>query len=254
MSYGSKTISTKIAAAREIASRAFTVGPAVAAALEEGLRSALDPAEPSLPDLRQLQTLIGRKVETMARKMAELHEHHHHSRALERHEAAKVRAAAGALRDHLREVRFVLDRHFGCRQGVANFEGRHDLLRLPMHSLERICIGLLRVMEDEKFGWSASAYRETADGVREKLSSLLAAYQAAQAAAAEVRGQRAHAAAERERGIAKCEQEIARMTILLRRMCSSAGFDSVARSLRRRPADRRKKAKKAKTGPVPAAE
>ena len=235
LSYGSKTIAYKIAAAREIASRAFSTAPAVAAELEADLLLELAPGEAANLSVGLLQQLIGRSVAALAEKMRELHEHHHHSRALEQHERAKVRAAAVVLRDHLREVRFLFDRHFGVRQGVANFEGRHDLMRLPMHSLERVCVGLKQVLEDERFGWRTSRYALEAEWITGKLGRLLADYQEAQAACRASRGRRAHAAAARERGIAECEQRIARMTAFLRQMCEGAGLGAVARGLGLRP-------------------
>ncbi len=251
MSYGSKTISGKIAAAREIASRAHNLSPAVAAALAEQLRPVVDVAAgEELPDLVQLQEMIGRTIEEWAAKMAALHDRHHHSRALEQHQAARVRQAANALRDHLREVRFVFDRHFGCRQGVANFEGRHDLLRLPMHSLERVCSGLLRVLEDENFGWSASPYLDIVLEVRERFAALLESYRDEVEAGRELRGRRAHAAAERERGIAECELHIGRLTYMYRQLCQSAGYASVVRGMRRRHDGRRRPAKKAAAVPA----
>lgn len=244
MSYGSKIISHKIASLRENASRALAFGPAVAAALAKARAKAGREAGETLPDYELLHQVIGRALEDQAAQMAELHQAHHHWRAREQHDKAVLRAAAVALRDKLRDVRHLFDRVFGTRKSVARFPGRNDLQRLPMHSLENVAAGLLRILDDDAFGWSTSGYDIEAHYVRETLGQRLADYRAATAALAESRGQRAHAAAERERRVAECEEQAGGLTELLRGLCGSAGYESAALRLRPRlpKAPRRRRA------------
>jgi hypothetical protein len=241
MSYGSKTISYKIASARENAGLASVLGPAVSAVLEERA-AALEAGEQV--DFTLPHEVIGRALDAYAGQMAELHQRHHHWRARERQDKARLRAAAVALRGHLRAVRHLFDSYFGVRQGVANFPGREDLTRLPMHSLENVAAGLLLVLDDDAFGWSASAFDLEAHRVREQLARLLAGYRAANAGLIESRGQRARAADERQRQVAECQEKVAGMTAILRGLCGMAGYEGAALELRARrpPARRRKKA------------
>lgn len=236
MSYGSKIVSYKIASARENAGRAMALGPAVAAAMEK--------AGDNAPDFAAVHQAIGQALDQKAALMAELHERHHHWRARERHDKARLRAAAIKLRGDLREVRHLFDLFFGTRKGVANFPGRDDLMRLPQHSLEAVSAGLLAVLDDDAFGWSISRFDLHAHYLREKLAGSLAALRGANEALIESRGQRAHAAADRERQMADCEEQIAGMTKLLRGLAIGAGLDHAARAikLRRPPAKRRKRA------------
>ena len=134
MSYGSKTIAHKIGSAQDVASRALDWAAVISDAVATDLESAVSEQE-ALPNIELLLHLIGRRIAGTAERMRVLHDEHHHQRALEVAGNARVRTAAVVLRHRLRDVRFLFDRHFGVRQGVADFEGRHDLMRLPMYAL-----------------------------------------------------------------------------------------------------------------------
>ncbi len=189
-----------------------------------------------MPDYALLHQVIGRSLEDQAAQMAELHQRHHHWRARERHDKAKLRAAAVALRDSLRDVRHLFDRVFGTRQGVANSRAARTCMRLPMHSLENgwprsSC----RMLDDDAFGWSASAFDLQAHYVRETLGAP------ARGLSRRERGldrkPRAAGAPRRPSGSAGWRNAKTRppaLTQLLRGLCRGAGFENAARSLRPR--------------------
>lgn len=234
MSYGNKIVSYRIAALRANAGRAT----ALAAAVGEAYRKKA-PAS----DFQGVQETIGRVLEEQAGMMEKLHQEHHHWRARERHDRSQLRDAAVALRRQLREVRSLLDQVFGVRRGLANFPGRDDLSRLPMHSLEKVAAGLLRLLEDESFGWSHRGFAGEARQVGANLASRLGAFRSAGEKLAESRAERARAAAEREKKVAEGEDQAAGMTKLLRGLCAGAGYENAAKSLSPRlPRRRRKKA------------
>ena len=84
MSYGSKTISRKLAAIRQAASHAQNLAPAIAAAIAADLRGLEAPGE-QLPDLRLLIGLIGRELEEVGGQLAAVHQSHHLAMAQESH-------------------------------------------------------------------------------------------------------------------------------------------------------------------------
>ena len=96
------------------------------------------------------------------------------------------------------------------------------------------------MLDDDRFGWSGSRLAEEAKWVRIGLAEDLAQFQAAMQTCAECRRARAHAAAQRERGIAACEEDLKRMTSWLRELCVGAGLDREAKEIyiRRGPATR----------------
>ena len=252
MSYGSKTIAHKIGSAQDVASRAFDWAAVISDLVGTELKTEVFEQE-TLPNIELLLQLIGRRIAGIAERMRELHEKHHHQRALEVAGNTQARAAAVVLRHRLRDVRFLFDRHFGVRQGVADFEGRHDLMRLPMYALDRVCTGLLNVLADDRFGWSGSRFAEEAKWVRIGLEGELATFRAAMKACTECRNARAHAAAARERGIAACEEDLKRMTNWLRELCFGAGLEREAKEIyiRRGPASQRRRPRRAQAAAEP---
>ena len=248
MSYGSKTISRRLAAIEEAASHARNLAPAVAAAVEEDLREAVRQGE-TLPDLRLLLGLIGRELEGLGLQLAAAHHGHHHAMATESHDRANLRSAAVALRKHLAQVRFVFDRHFGERQGAANFEGRQDVLRIPMHSLERIAFGLLAVFDDPRFGWSSCDHPQRMAWVRAELAELLERYRGAQELCRKSRSRRMLAAEEARRCYQNDGEQVKNACALFAGVLFGAGYDQIARRLRPRrshqPARRQRRERRA---------
>lgn len=245
MAYGSKTLSRKLAAIAEAASRAKNLAPAIAAAVED-LPPVLRPGE-TMPDFALLATVIGRAFEDLGSHMAELHQHHHHARAVEMHDRAALRAAAAALRGHLVEVRFVLDRSCGQRRGIANFEGREDLQRIPMHSLECIAAGRLALFDDPRFGWESYERPDYLAWVRDELEAHITAFRAARDAASESRSRRLLASGESQRRMREAEQRLGELYNLFESLLNIAGHQRIAATLRpkRPPASRRRGAPRA---------
>jgi hypothetical protein len=239
MAYGSKTLSRKLAAIAEAASRAKNLAPAIAAAFDD-LPPVLRPGE-TMPDFALLTTVVGRAFEELGSHMAELHQRHHHARAVEMHDRAALRAAAVALRGHLVQVRFVLDRSCGS-SGIADFEGREDLQRIPMHSLERIAAGRLALFDDPRFGWGSYDRPDHLAWVRDELAARIAAFRAARDAASESRSRRLLAAGESQRRMREDEQRLGELYHLFESLLHLAGYPRIAATLRpkRPPASRRR--------------
>ncbi len=242
MAYGSKTLSRKLAALANAAQGAVELGPAVAAALEPEIRPLLEPGA-EMPDFRGMLDLIARELQHHETKLAGLHQRHHHAMAIEKHLRLRQRDAAVALRRVLVEVRFLLDQHFGKRRGVANFEGREDLQRLPMVSLERVSSGLLAMLGDQSFDWRSYPHPQVAENVREKLAEELESYRAAALAVRQAHGERTAAAASAKRGYAEGDRRLAQLYAWLAGVLKAAGYREAARQLRPKraaPSRRRK--------------
>lgn len=231
MAYGSKTLSHKLAALAQMASHAKKLAPAIAAAIAEDLSPQLEPGE-KLPDVELSVKLMGRAFERIYGSMAELHQRHHHSRAIEMKDRAALRAAAVELRSHLVDVRHLLDGFCGERQGIANYEGRHDLQRIPMRSLERISTGLLALFDDPRFGWDSYSGPVSLAAVRDKLAEKIAIFKEARRAASESRSARVHTSATSSRQMPQAERKAARILCLFEAALYGAGFDSIAAGLR----------------------
>lgn len=231
MAYGSKTLSRKLAAIAEVASHARKLAPAIADAIAEDLSPQLEPGE-QLPDVELWVKLMGRAFERIYGNMAELHLRHHHSRAIEMKDSAALRAAAVELRSHLVDVRHLLDGFCGERQGIANYEGRHDLHRIPMRSLERISTGLLALFDDPRFGWEGYGGPIPLAPVRDKLAEKIAIFKDARRAAGESRSARVHTSATSSRQMPRAERKAMRILCLFEGALYGAGFDSIAAGLR----------------------
>lgn len=231
MAYGSKTLSRKLAALHAAAHTAGTLAPAVAAAIEPKLLPALPPGE-TLPDTGLLVELLSRELEGLGQEIERLHHRHHHAMAVEKHDRANLRQAAAQLRDALVDVRHIFDHHFGARRSVADFEGREDVHRIPLLSLERIAQGLLAVFDDSAFGWRDYRDPDEVAFVREKLAQRIADYREAEATCRNTRIERTAAAAAAARGYQQNESRIRDLYASLENILSAAGYTSVARQLR----------------------
>lgn len=243
MAYGSKTLSRKLAALANAAQGAVELGPAVAAALEPEFLPLVEPGA-EIPDFRAMLDLIARELKHHEQQLGGLHQRHHHAMAVEKHLRLRQREAAVALRRVLVEVRFLLDEHFGKRRGVANFEGRDDLQRLPMVSLERISAGLLALLGDETFDWRSYPRQPAMENVREKLAEELESYRTAALAVRQAHGERTAAAASAKCGYAEGDRRLAQLYAWLAGVLKAAGYREAARQLRPKRAapSRRRKA------------
>jgi hypothetical protein len=231
MAYGTKTFSRRVTAILEAARIAEDLAPDIGKVLAARFRRVLQPGE-MLPDTSLFVKLLARNLGHLGHRLDAFHQRHHHALAVEKHARQKLREAASKLRDTLVDVRYVFDIHFGKRQGVADFEGREDLQRLPQHSLGRIAAGLLAVMDDEKFGWSQFRDPEVAAEVRKKLVKSLERYRQELEAHREANTDRENAAAISARGFKEANHRIQEIFASLFEILHGAGFADHAARLR----------------------
>ena len=231
MAYGTKTFSRRVTAILEAAQSAENLAPEIAKILDPRLRLVLQPGE-MLPDTSLFVKLLARNLGHLGHRLDAFHQRHHHALAVEKHARQKLREAAIKLRDTLVDVRYVFDIHFGKRQGVADFEGREDLQRIPQHSLERIANGLLAVLDDEKFGWSQYRDPEVAAEVRKKLAQSLESYRHELEAHRQANIDRENAASISARGFKEDNRRIREIFASLVEILHAAGFGDQATQLR----------------------
>ncbi len=119
-----------------------------------------------------------------------------------------VREAASKLRDLLVDVRYVLDRAFGKKIGPANFEGRHDLQRIPFTRLPRISQTLLDVLSNEAYGWQERGKDWRIPALKARLAAAIEELQQAQAGKRQAKSKRLEAAGEAQRDSAADEKAL----------------------------------------------
>jgi hypothetical protein len=234
MRHGSKMIVRTLERAKNTASLALHLAPAVGAYWEEDLRPELDEGRPS-PDVAELLALYARKIRHLSEKLSAAHFDRHQVRTREMLKGDAVREAANDLRDLLADVRHVLDRTFGKKVGVANFEGRHDLQRIPLTKLPRIARGLLGILSNEDYDWQERNQGWNLSGLRSKLAGAIETLKQAQAAKRQAKALRLHAAGMAQRDSAADEKALLRAIQVVRCLLECSGFDLESKALRHKP-------------------
>jgi hypothetical protein len=243
MRHGSKMIARTLERAANTASLAFRMAPAIGAYWEKDLRPELDEGRPS-PDVAGLLKAYARKIQHLGERLSAANYGRHQVRVREMSQGDRVREAANKLRDLLVDVRYTLDRSFGKKVGVANFEGRHDLQRIPLTKLPRIAGALLGVLSNEAYGWQDRDPDWRVPALRTRLAAAIEELQLAQSGKRQAKSKRLQAAGEASRDSAADEKALYRAINVVRRLLECAGFELESKTLRhkrrRRPRVRRR--------------
>lgn len=224
------------------ASLAFRMAPAVGAYWEKDLRTELNEGRPS-PDVAELLNAYARKIQCLGERLSAANYARHQVRVREMSKGDLVREAANRLRDLLVDVRYTLDRTFGKKVGVANFEGRHDLQRIPLTTLPRIAGALLDVLSNEAC-WQERDPDWNVPALRARLAAAIEELQQAQSGKRQAKSKRLQAAGEASRDSAADEKALLRAINVVRCLLECSGFELESKTLRhkrrRRPRVRRR--------------
>jgi len=248
MAHGSKMITRVLTEADQAIGMARHFAPQIAAAW-----SSLPPSSSgnALPDTGAYLESIAARIFELRERLSSAHLERSHLRARLLFQHANVREAAARLRDLLVDVRFLLDRTCGKGQGHANFEGRSDLQRIPIGSLERISVHLLTLLRDNRFGWGEKPFGIDLRALCLALSRRIAELQDANEVLRTLRSQERLAYNERFRSGAADERELRQRIGVLRSLLTSSGHALEAKELRRiRPRPRRQSSQRAATQEV----
>ena len=226
MAHGSKMIARLAEEASAAASLARHMAPTVGAALGQ--------VGPGLEMETYIRSIADR-ILVLRDKLDAAHLHRFELQAASTFATRAVREAAKPLKDILCDVRYYLDRACGKGEGLSKFEGRSDLTRIPLITLEHTAQVLLNMLTDPKFEWERRARIDMAlPLLRKRLAETLADFQEARNRQRAARSKVFSSHMERKRVDLAEEREIRRLIALLRSLLNTAGHDLEARTLKQR--------------------